>query len=789
MEKLPSSFSRVGSSQVIAHTFNSVHIRLENLRERISNQEVFVSLVDEFGNVLIDNESRFTDGYGMFSIDIIPQNGGHIIFTCRFDGNDRSNPNVTNIDIPVSSIGVLLNVSAEDTEVYATSRIAVDIRDRIGNAVNGSVVLSFDDGTPDVSLELNGTTKRVEYVYDNANMSKDVAVTASFIPAENSGYDISNNVTSFNVALTKSYIAVENDVFKVHQEGYVLMTFYYYVLDTVSPIPNELLGVIITDELGNELLDSEVLTDSEGMVKVTFTPITDSKVFVNISYTDEKNRYKPTKIFFDSSVDPMKTTMDIGVEGAFINHTGTITVNLTDINGKAVTGGRIVLSFSDGIDSVEIPVDGNRTSYSAEFKNPDSVKDLTVTATFVPSVNSGYIGVNKNYNFIVDKIKTMISADNITVPYGEENYFEVSLKDIDGNPLSGLNLSAFVIDFEDYITDADGKILIPTKDLEAYTYYAYIAFAGNDVYEASSAISTIAVVNVKPDTFIDTVVTVTVTNISYGDVEVISFTLNDVNGNPLTGKINVTVGDKTEEANVTNGHGSIEIKNLSADTYPVVADFQGNKTHGASMATNYFVVSRNATKIIFENMNTTAVAPSDGKSGEWFYFTLKDANGRPLANTPMQIGFNGVIYTYEKDGICTDENGTAKLQINLGYRGDYTFAICYLGDENYNASFAVAKISVKEQTPSLNVPNRSYAATAKTKMLTATFKTEYGNPIADKWVTFTVNGKIYKAKTNANGIASVNVSITKKGTYAVVAKYAGDSTFNPVNKTAILKIS
>ena len=196
-----------------------------------------------------------------------------------------------------------------------------------------------------------------------------------------------------------------------------------------------------------------------------------------------------------------------------------------------------------------------------------------------------------------------------------------------------------------------------------------------------------------------------------------------------------------------------------------------------------------ATMIIFENMQTETVDPKlDGKTGEWFYFTLKDANGAPIANTPMEIGFNGIVYTYEKDGICTDENGVAKLQINLGYKGDYTFTICYLGNQSYNASFVVANISVSCQKPTLTVPNKSYAASAKTKTLTATFKNKNGKLIIDKWISFTVNGKTYKAKTNRKGVASVNVNLTTKGTYTVVAKWAGDSTYNAVNKTAKLTI-
>ena len=199
--------------------------------------------------------------------------------------------------------------------------------------------------------------------------------------------------------------------------------------------------------------------------------------------------------------------------------------------------------------------------------------------------------------------------------------------------------------------------------------------------------------------------------------------------------------------------------------------------------------SRIPTIIECKNMTTTAVSPADGgKTGEYFIWRLIDANGKPLANTPMEIGFNGVIYNYEKDGIITDENGYAKLQINLGYKGAYTFAICFLGDDNYTASFAVAKINVDTQKGTLTVPNKSYAASAKTKTLTATFKTAKGNPIAGKWIKFTVNGKTYKAKTDAKGVAKVNVSLNKKGTYNFVAKFDEDSTYTAINKTAKLTV-
>ena len=261
---------------------------------------------------------------------------------------------------------------------------------------------------------------------------------------------------------------------------------------------------------------------------------------------------------------------------------------------------------------------------------------------------------------------------------------------------------------------------------------------------------------VKEPTILGTNITVTVTNITYGDSETITFTLEDENGAKLTGKLNVTVGDKPYEVPVDNGVGVITLPNLNADTYPVVANFEGNVSYAPSTGTNHFNVAKKGTRIIYHNMTTTAVDfYVDGKVGNWFVWRLVDANGNPIANAPMQIGFNGVVYD-KRNGMVTDENGYARLQINLMTAFTYTFAVSFLGDENHNASFVVAKIDVLKQVPTITVPNKSYKASAK---------------------------------TDAKGVAKVNVSLTKKGTYKVTMKYAGSGTYSNVTKTATLKLT
>lgn len=194
--------------------------------------------------------------------------------------------------------------------------------------------------------------------------------------------------------------------------------------------------------------------------------------------------------------------------------------------------------------------------------------------------------------------------------------------------------------------------------------------------------------------------------------------------------------------------------------------------------------TREITSIDYKNMTTTAVdTKSDGRVGKYFVITLKDSKGKAIAGKAVSIGFNGNVYDR-----VTDENGQAKLQINLKKEGVYTFAVAYLGDDQYNGSFVVAKITVNKQKGSLTVPAKSYKASAASKTLTATFKSANGNLVKDKKVTFTVNGKTYTATTDAKGVATVKVSLNKKGTYNFTAKFAGDGTYAAISKTAKLTI-
>lgn len=207
----------------------------------------------------------------------------------------------------------------------------------------------------------------------------------------------------------------------------------------------------------------------------------------------------------------------------------------------------------------------------------------------------------------------------------------------------------------------------------------------------------------------------------------------------------------------------------------------------SSETDNVLTADRYSTMLIYSDMTTTAINPSiDGKKGDYFTVTLINSAGQRLSNKTIEVGFNGA-----KHLITTNNNGVAKLQINLAKATEpssHTFAVFYKGDDDNRASFGVAKITIKKQTPKLTTANKSYKASAKTKKITATLKTSRGKILANKKVTFKINGKTYNVKTDKKGVATLNVNIKKKKTYSFSVKFAGDNTYKSVTKNGKLTI-
>ena len=449
-----------------------------------------------------------------------------------------------------------------------------------------------------------------------------------------------------------------------------------------------------------------------------------------------------------------------------------IVVTLRDGTGKTIRDAILTVQIDD-------TVKADMTDQNGEIRvSPRNLGIGPHTVTISFNENENYTGSSNSSIMTIIKSRILIECDEITAKYNSNDELLITLYDGEAKVVKGVTVTVNLNGEENYTTDNKGQIKVPTKELAIGSYTATIRFDGNENYTDSVTYVNVNIIQGS------SAVTVSVKDIKYGENATAIVTLLTSDGNPITGTVNLTIKDQTKELTVSNGEGSVEFEGLNAGNYTLFANYYSNENYAGSSSLSYFNVERLASQIIYKDMTTTAVdVDTDGRVGEYFYITLTDSKGNALANKFVQIGFNGNVYNR-----TTDNDGKTRLQINLKNAGTYTFAVSFLGDENYNGSFIVAKIVVNKQKGSLTVPNKSYKASATTKALTATFKSASGKVVKGKKVTFTVNGKTYSATTNDKGVATVKVSLSKKGTYSFTAKFAGNNMYAAITKTAKLTL-
>jgi hypothetical protein len=466
------------------------------------------------------------------------------------------------------------------------------------------------------------------------------------------------------------------------------------------------------------------------------------------------------------TADPIKegdeAVIVINVKDGETGLTGVVTVTLDGTDYAVdVTDGEGILTVKNLV-STESP-EKTSTIYpiTAKFNGNDEYEEAT---------GEGSIEV-KDWNPVIIVIS---SAGETAV---------ATLVDTDLNNINGkVNVTIDGGEAKEYDC-IDGKVNI--TDITEGEHVVTVDFAGDETHPNATATETVDI----GKKLIPVHLVLTLADITYTqDAEaVVSLTATDDMGNTvkLDGTVKVTIGEQSQDVTVTDGEGKIKFSGLGANTYVAIAEFESDGTYDYAMVTYPLNVKQMNTRIVCRNMTTTAInTTEDGRIGEYFVWTLVDEKGKPLAGKDMSIGFNARVYNR-----TTDANGQARLQINLQNSGPYTFAISFLGDDNYNGSFEVVKIDVNKQKAKLTSESKTYKASAATKTLTATYMTKAGKPIVGKTVKFTVNGKTYSAKTDANGVAKVNVSLTKAGSYSVEVKATETNTYAEVIKTITLKLT
>ena len=131
-------------------------------------------------------------------------------------------------------------------------------------------------------------------------------------------------------------------------------------------------------------------------------------------------------------------------------------------------------------------------------------------------------------------------------------------------------------------------------------------------------------------------------------------------------------------------------------------------------------------------------------------------NKEPLTNKTISIEINGRSYDRQ-----TDENGVAKLNINLGI-GKYKTLITYKGDNEYKSAKGHIQVYVN---PIIESSDLEMSEKDGSKFV-VTLKDNDGNLLPNTEITFKVNGRTYKRTTDDQGKVSLNINLPK-GQYAI----------------------
>ena len=144
---------------------------------------------------------------------------------------------------------------------------------------------------------------------------------------------------------------------------------------------------------------------------------------------------------------------------------------------------------------------------------------------------------------------------------------------------------------------------------------------------------------------------------------------------------------------------------------------------------------------------------------------IVDSKGKSIgAGFEVQFKINGVTKT-----VKTDANGYASYSVKLNV-GKYTITSECYGLKVSN------KITFKATLTAKNVAGKK----SKTTKFSVKLLDKNGKILKNKKITIKVKNKKYSVKTNAKGIATLSVKLTKVGKYAVTSSYGGCTIKNTI---------
>ena len=246
-----------------------------------------------------------------------------------------------------------------------------------------------------------------------------------------------------------------------------------------------------------------------------------------------------------------------------------------------------------------------------------------------------------------------------------------------------------------------------------------------------------------------------------------------------TGNITVSIDGVPTTIPLENGTATVNVGDIAPGSHIIEINYPGDENHSAINIAKSLSISKISTKIDLSSVSRMAVEYKAGEMGAYYYAILKDVDGKVLAGKSCQVALDGKTYT-----VVTNDKGEFGIEISLAKAQTYSYAVSFLGDDNYIGLFASSKLTVNKKKTTITAKSKKFKAKTKVKKFKVTLKTVKNTYLSKgKKLTLTIKGKKYTAKTNAKGVATFKIKkLTKKGKYSAKVSFAGDDTYKASSK-------
>ena len=705
----------------------------------------------------------------------------------------KANPDLTvgALNITVGDLEIITVTGPKD----ATGLITLTLNgiDYILPIYNGEAKFYFQDLTADeyeVSASYSGdnhyvaaensTVFKVDKVLANLNIHvEDITFGENGLVIITLPSDIDGSVVTVNVNGKVYPVTVENGFAKLPlrelNAGDYTISAVFAGNDKYLPgVSNALLTVSKADPALNVLI-SDVGYDGVFNINVALTGVDAIGLNGNVIVTVNNKDYsvnivngKGTAVGVKLAAGTYDFTAkfagnanynDVGDSGKFsvAKVDSAIDVAVKDIN----VGEDAVISvklLSDATGSVTVTVNGK--DYTETVVNCVAnvkVADLKVGTYDVAVKYSG----DNNYNaavatssITVSKVDSTMDVTVNGIVFGGDLTVDVSL------PADATGEVVITVNGVDYhVAIENGKATGTIGGLAAGDYTVTVKYAGDDKYTGVEVAKGVNVAKAQP------VLGVVIADVDYGNGFVIEATLTGVNSAPLSGNVIVTVNGKEYAVKVTDGKGIATGDKLAAGTYAFAAAWAGDD--------NYNIVTENGDFKVNKVDSAIDVAVDTIDFGENAVISVKLASD---ATGEVVITVNGEDYT------AAIENGVASVTVSDLKAGDYTVAVKYAGDNNYNGATGSAEFSVLKITPDMDVTVEDIVF-GEDLIVNAVLPGD-----ATGEVVITVGGTSYTVDIN-DGKATQVVKDLAAGYHTITVKYAGDDNYNAVDVTKGVNIA